>query len=120
MRTGADMYFGQNVRVAPVALEEIAEEVSHNSTATKADILAILTEFEHQFIKTLRGNKSIHMGLLGSFRATMRSVASRLPEEFTRANIRKIAVVFTPSATMKYELKADNPELTFVKVEPND
>lgn len=119
-KSGAAQYFGQNLPVSVVDINQLCEEVSHTTTVTKADVLAILTETEHQFINLMRSNKSVRFGLLGSFRTTVQSTAARLPEEFTRANLKRIAVRFTPTATMKMQLKNGNPELSFVKQTPNE
>lgn len=118
--TGASIFYAQNVAVQPVDIDQICEEVSHSTTVTKADVLAILTELEHQFVNLMRSNKSVRFGLLGSFRTTMQSYAARTSAEFTKSNIRQIGLRFTPSATMKYKLKNGSPEVSFVMTEPNE
>lgn len=120
MSTGADIFYGQNVPVEPVTIDQICEEVSHATTVTQADVLAILTELEHQFINLMRGNKSVRFGLLGSFRSTVQSVAARSSAEFTKANLRQIAVRFTPSPTIRYRLKYGHPDMSWQQVEPDE
>lgn len=119
-KTGADIFFGQNVPVRIITLEQIAEEVEHSTTMTKADILACLSELEEAVIAKFRNNVSIHLGLLGSLCPTMRSYAARTRTEFTRGNIRYINVAFRPSPTIKYRLKNGHPEMSFQLVEPNE
>lgn len=119
-KTSTAIYFGQNVAVEPITLADIAEEMEHSTTLTKADILACFRELEQVLIAKLRNNISVRFGLLGSFCPTMRSTSARSSVEFTKANIKNIAVAFRPSATMKYKLRADNPEMSFQLVEPNE
>lgn len=118
-KTSNPIFFGQNVSVDSITLDQIAEEIEHSTTMTKADILACLTEMEDAIINKLRNNVSVRFGLLGSFCPTMRSYAARTIDEFTKANIRNIAVAYRPSATMKYKLKYGHPDMVFQLVEPN-
>lgn len=117
---GTAIFYGQNASVQPVELDQICEEVSHATTVTKADVLAILTELEHQFINIMRSNKSVRFGILGAFRSTLQSYASRTSSEFTKANIRQIGLRYTPSATMRYKLKFGSPDMTWEKIDPNE
>ena len=119
-KTGAAIFFGQNLHVEPITLDQIAEEVEHSTTMTKADILACLSEVEEAIIDKFRNNVSVRLGLLGSFCPTMNSVAARSSVEFTKANIKNINVAFRPSPTMKYRLKNGHPEMSFQLVEPNE
>lgn len=119
-KTGAAIFFGQNLPVDPITLDQIAEEVEHSTTMTKADILACLSEVEEAIIAKFRNNVSIRLGLLGSLCPTMRSYAARTSDEFTRANIRYINVAYRPSPTVKYRLKNGHPEMSFQLVDPNE
>lgn len=120
LKSGTPMLItiGQNWSVEPVDLNQIAEEISGTMTATKGDVLAVITELERQMVNCFRQNISVRFGILGAFRPTMRSVPSRTSVEFTKANIKRINVVFTPSPTMKYRLKYGHPEMVFQQVEP--
>lgn len=119
-KTGKAMFVGQNTTVQPVSLDQLCEEVSHATTVTKADVLAILTELEYVFVRMMRSNKSVKFGLLGTFRTSIKSKAVPSQELFSGDCIERINLRFQPSPTMKYLLKASNPELNFVQTEPNE
>ena len=115
-KTGAAMFFGQIDKTNPTLIEDLAEEISHATTATEADIRAVIAEMQVVMIRHLQSGESLRLGMIGSFCPTMQSTAARLPEEFTEANIKRIGVAFRPTSTMKYSLSAGNPKVKFQRL----
>ena len=115
-KTGAAQFYGQNDKVDVIDMNTIADEVSHATTVTKADVRGVLTEMEYILVRLLRNNRGVRFGILGSFSPTVKSTAARLPEEFTKANLKRIAVRFTPAASIKFSLRAENPAMVFERI----
>lgn len=120
LRTGAAMFYAMAGPVSVIKLEKIAQEISQECTVTVHDIRAVISALEEKIIAHLQNGDSVRMGLLGSFRPTVKSQAARLPEEFSNANIKRITARFTESATMKYKLSADNPDVSFVRTDEEE
>ena len=115
-KTGQAMFYAQADKVNPVSIYDFAEEIAHSTTVTEADVKAVITEFEVRLMKHFQNNESVRLESVGSFCPRMWSTAARLPEEFTKANLKRIAVRFTPAASIKYSLRAENPAMVFERI----
>lgn len=115
-RTEEPMFYASAAPVNVVKLATIATEISQNCTVTPHDIRAVISALEERIIGHLQQGHSVRLGLLGSFRPTVRSRSAKTPLEFTNKNITGIGVVFTQSSTMKFKLGASNPEVSFERL----
>lgn len=117
LKTEKPMYYGAIAPVNPITMEQIAEEVEGATTATRADVLAVISALEWAIIKNLSNGKATRLGLIGSFCPTLRSQSTESLQEFKTNCIEKIAVQFTPSSTFRYKTSADNPDNSFARVD---
>lgn len=117
VKTELPFWYGMIAPVTPITMEDIAEEIEAATTATRADVLAVISALEVAIIKNLTSGKATRLGLLGSFCPTLRSKAADSLLEFNNGNITKIGVHFSPSSTFRYMTSAENPNNTFVRVE---
>lgn len=115
-KTEKPMFYGMIAPVTPVSMEQIAEEVESATTATRADVLAVISALEESIIKNLTNGKATRLGLIGSFCPTLRSKSVDNLLDFNTNCIERIAVQFTPSSTLNYKTSADNPSNQFVRV----
>lgn len=118
LKTGEPMFYAMAAPVNTVKISALAEEISQECTVTPHDCLAVLSALQEKVINHLQNGHSVRLGMLGSFCPTIRSKATRRASEFTSANIKSIGAVFTPTATMKFQLSAENPKVEFQRVIP--
>lgn len=119
LKTADPMFYAVVAPVTSVKLQTIANEISKECTVTVHDCLAVISSLEEKIIGYLQNGQSVRLGLLGSFRPTVRSKAVSKAADFTQACIKSIGAVFTPSSTMRYQLSANNPMVEFQRVTPN-
>lgn len=119
LKTADPMFYAMATPVTAVKLQAICEEIAGECTVTAHDCLAVCSALEEKIIKHLQSGQSVRLGLLGSFRPTVRSKAVSKAADFTSACIKGIGAVFTPSSTMKYQLSAQNPRVEFQRIVPN-
>ena len=104
-------FYASALPVNPIALDEIAEEISGKCTVTSHDIKAVLSALEEVTFKHLRNGNSIRLGDLGSFHARLSSSGAATAEEFSPDNLRGIKVRFLPSSKLRFELSMKNPNV---------
>ncbi len=110
-------YYAQLETPAIVKLTQLTDAISKESTVTKHDVKAVLSALEDHIVIQLHNGASVHLGDLGSFRASLSSEGVVAAEEFTSANIKRVKVIFTPSSAIKYLLDKSNPNVQFVRVD---
>ncbi len=115
LKTEEPLFFAQTSSVDTVKMSLIAQEISQECTVTPHDILAVISAMEERIIGHLQQGQSVRFGLLGSFRPTVKSKCAPSLEEFTPENIRGLAVAYTPSTTIKYQLSLANPNVTVAR-----
>ena len=82
-----------------ISTEAIAEELSHNSTLTFSDIMAVLIEFSMAIRRHLLQGEKVQMYRIGSFRAGLKTTLSETKEECGKDNILGYRILFTPQTT---------------------
>lgn len=116
-KTQANIYYAvpSNERKV-VSLKEIAKEVSEDTTITLTDCTVIMSTLMGVMKRHFLGGESVRLGLLGSFRTTLRSTSTPTAESFNVKYIRGVNIRFQPSATLTHKLLPQNPDLNFVRV----
>jgi len=102
---GKEMYFGQVRLNECVPLEKFSEKVSSNTTATPADVDAVLNGLVMVLSENLDNGNTIDLGDVGSMRLTAGSSGADTEEKFHCRMMRKPRIVFTPGKRLKSVVK---------------
>lgn len=92
-------WFLQAVARGSVSTKDLADEISHSTTVTYADILAVLIELSVAVRKHLLNSDVVHLEGLGAFRAGLRSTPADTEKEATANNIKATRVLYRPEST---------------------
>lgn len=104
-------YHASAIPVTPIHMDELAQDISDNCTATVHDVKVVISALEEAIYKALRNGKSVRLGDLGSFHARIASKSAATEEDFKQENLLGVKVRFTPSSKMRYELSLKNPKM---------
>ena len=113
-QTGTEKFYGTVNIQSTVDLEDIAEEIAYSTTATEADVKAVLSSLQKYVIDHLKNGQSIRLGDLCSIRTTMSSTGEADKDKFASTNIKRVRARFNASQRIKNALAVKN--LTFKNV----
>ncbi len=82
-----------------VTTKELAEEISHSTTVTYADVMAVLTETAESLKSHLAGSDKVQLDGLGSFRVGLSTSGAESASEFGANNVIGYHIVYTPERT---------------------
>lgn len=97
--TNFNLWYGRAVVLGNVSTRNLAEEISHSTTVTYADIMAVLIELSEAIKRHLLNSQSVKVDGLGTFRVGLRTTATEKKEDFNISKIKAYSVVFLPEAT---------------------
>ena len=89
-------WYAKMVPIGTITSEQLAEEVSHMSTVTRSDMLAVLWSLAVVIRRHLLNSEIVHVDGLGSFRVGFRARAKDRAEDVTADDIYGLRVVMTP------------------------
>ena len=89
-------WYAKMVPIGNITSEQLAEEVSHLSTVTRSDMLAVLWSLAAVIRRHLLNSEIVHVDGLGSFRIGFRSRAKDRREDVTADDIYGLRVVMSP------------------------
>lgn len=112
IESGEVKYYATAQAKGTTGIDEIAERISHATTVTRADCLAVLAALEEQISDCLQSGEIVKLGDIGTFRISIGSSGSDTEETFTVALIKTPKVVFLPSQNLKKQISS----LNFTKV----
>lgn len=115
-QTKAVKYYAQSMRTTAMNLNQIAANISRESTVHMADVKAVLVCLEEQIVLALQNGNSVVFGDLGSFHASLRSNGADAIKEFDSDRINKVLVRFRASSTMRKSLSVKNGQVSFNNV----
>ena len=110
-------WFGRVVTLGNVGTNALAEELSHSTTVTRADIKAVLDELAVTLRSHLLNSQSVHLDGIGTFRVGIRSIATESEKDFNASKIKGFHIVYQPERTAiaKVMDKDGNNKSVFVK-----
>lgn len=112
-QTKAVKYYAQSMRTTAMTQDQIAANISRESTVHIADVKAVLVCLEEQIILALQNGNSVKFGDLGSFRASLRSTGADAVKKFDSDHINKVLVRFRASTSMRKSLSVKNGHVSF-------
>lgn len=89
---------GRAVIFDEVSTKELATEISHSTTVTYADVLAVLTELSRQMSVHLQNSQRVVLDGVGAFKVGLRTNLTEKSDSFTLANIKGYHIVYTPES----------------------
>lgn len=95
-----------------VNTEQLAEEISHATTTTYADIMGVLIELSNVMKCHLLNSDKVSLYRLGSFRAGIKTTAADTKEDFNANNITGYRIIYSPEISftpMGVTAKASTP-----------
>ena len=69
----ANKWYGRAVSMGRVKTADLAEEISHSTTVTRADIMAVLIELTQVMKKHLQNSMTVELDGLGDFRVGLKT-----------------------------------------------
>ena len=114
--TGSKKFHPAPVYTEEKTLADLAEEISHASTLTAADIKAVVEELVSVFAKELVRGTKIKIDGLGTFRFSFGGTGHETSDEVTVADIDGIRVVFIVDPKLRKKILAS---ITFEKTKQN-
>lgn len=88
----------------PVVLEiistrQLAEEISHSTTVTRADVMAVLAELGVRVKDHLLTSQAVKLDELGIFKPALKSKAEAKADDFGAKNIYRTLIKYIPETT---------------------
>lgn len=112
-KNGRTAYYATQVRLGEININDLADDMSAESTVTRHDILAVLSSLQQHVIKNLQQGRSVRLGDLGSFHVDITSRPSETEDEVTSENIKAVRVHFRKSGIMKSQFQLTNSKMRF-------
>ena len=104
-KTVEKLFYPAPAPTTPVSINQLASEISEKCTATRADILAVLSELQNQIINALLAGNTIRLGMVGSFRATVTANSVELKDNVSVDLIKRVNCKFVASSWIKNRLQ---------------
>lgn len=82
-------------------LKALSKRVAAQTTASRADVTAVIIATVENMIESLRAGEQVDFGDLGKFRLQITSRGAESAEKFTAANITGVNIQFIPGEDLK-------------------
>lgn len=89
-------WYGRAVVLNNVTTKELAEEISHSTTATLSDTLAVLNELSVALRRHLLNSDRVEIEGIGAFKVGIRTVAANSSAEFGAQNVKSYRINYQP------------------------
>lgn len=98
-------YYPKATQTGEIDLDELAEQISHNTTVTQADCYAVIIGLVDAVSKELESGKIVCVGHLSSFQISVKGNGSLTKEEVTAKNVTSASIIFRPGKKFKTMLQ---------------
>jgi predicted histone-like DNA-binding protein len=113
-KNGRTAYYATQVRLGQININELADDMSAESTVTRHDILAVLSSLQQHIIKNLQQGRSVRLGDLGSFHVRVSSRPSATEEAASEESIKSVRVHFRKSGHLQSLFNLSNGKMRFI------
>ena len=114
IKTGTLLYYPQLVSPVVNDHNKIIERIEKKCTLASADVKAVIDALEVEIIDCLQQGQSVRLGDLGSFRPSLRcGKGVTKPEEVNASLIKRVHIVFHPSARIRRALSVKDHAVSF-------
>ena len=94
-KEGTGLYYGRAIHPSTIDLPVIAERIQRNSSMTKGDVLAVLTEMVSAMKDELQNSNKVKLNGLGTFYVSLRTKGVSEEEKFNaNDNVKAFTVNF--------------------------
>lgn len=104
MKGGAkvEKFYAQAVYGSKVSFERVCKRIAERSTATSADVKAVLDGLNYVLSDEMSQGNIVQMGELGNFRPSLSSTGADTAKDFTVAtNMKEGRIIFTPGKSLR-------------------
>ncbi len=92
-------WYGRAVVMDTISTKQLAEEISHSTTVTLADVMAVLIETTAALKRHLAASNKVQLDGLGSFRVGLKTSPADSSAEFGATNVSGYHIIYTPERT---------------------
>ena len=92
-------WYGRAVSMGRIKMKNLADEISHSTTVTQADIMAVLNELSHYMKAHLQNSETVVLDGIGAFQVGISSAPADKADDFTANNIKKYHILYKPEVT---------------------
>lgn len=89
-------WYGRSVILNTVSTKDLASEISHATTVTYADVLAVLAGASEAMKQHLQNSQKVVLDGIGAFKVGINTVAAATSAEFGAQNVKNFRVLFAP------------------------
>ena len=89
-------WYGRAIVLNNVTTKELAEEISHSTTATLSDTLAVLNELSVALRRHLLNSDRVEIEGIGAFKVGIRTVAAATSADFGAQNVMSYRINYQP------------------------
>ena len=89
-------WYGRAIVLNNVTTKELAEEISHSTTATLSDTLAVLNELSVALRRHLLNSDRVEIEGIGAFKVGIRSAPANTSADFGAQNVKSYRVNYQP------------------------
>lgn len=82
-------------------LATLCKLISARSTASSADVKAVLDSLIFVLDMELQAGRIVNVGELGNFRLSLSSEGTETKKEFSQSKLRKARIIFTPGSALR-------------------
>lgn len=108
---GYQKWYGKAVILSTVSTKDLAEELSHSTTVTRADIMAVLAELTVAMHNHLLNSHKVVIDGLGTFRPGLICKSADDEKSFNANNIKGYRIVYRTGFFTKSLLQGASAEL---------
>ncbi|MBQ7984664.1 MAG: HU family DNA-binding protein [Bacteroidales bacterium] len=88
-------------RQAPMTLDELAQRVSHATTISRPDVIAVLSAMEEEISEAVLSGRPVKLSHLGTFSPSIKAKACDKEKDVLPSTIKGFSCNYAPSAYMK-------------------
>ncbi len=89
-------WYAKALSMGQVSTRDLAEEISHSTTVTRSDIMAVLIELFEAMKRHLQNSQTVTLDEIGSFRVGVKSKAADTAEDLTASSIYGYRIIYSP------------------------
>lgn len=89
-------WYAKAISLGEVTTKQLAEEISHSTTVTRSDIMAVLIELFEAMKTHLQNSQTVTLDEIGSFRVGIKSRAVNSAEDVKANSITGYRIIYKP------------------------
>ncbi len=114
--SNADNFYAQAIKSGKVSMNEITDEIEQNCSATRADVILVLTELADVMRQHLLNGEDVSILDLGTFSVSINGKAVKNPDDFVpEKHITRFRINFRPITRRRSDGKYYYPILSGIK-----